>query len=64
MSDWTRDWNNRLESMRCEVCGSEAPDVSDLMDIIRWVADHEHTAVEREAARIVKRAEKRRHRWT
>lgn len=58
-----REWNDRLSSSYCWVCGSRAPEVSELMDIIRWVSDHEHTRIERDAAAIVKRAERRRARW-
>lgn len=48
----------------CWVCGASTGAEPGVAVIVRWLSDHEHSRVEREAARIVKLAERRLTSWS
>lgn len=53
MNEQSNAWNERLSNLECWVCGSQSPGRDDLAETLRWVHAHEHSRIEREAARIV-----------
>lgn len=48
-----------MPELECWVCGGALERESDLPTIMRWLLEHEHTIIERRAARIVKAEELR-----